>query len=202
MAFLIKDVEQNGTFSAYVESSFEEGKSQLYSEGYHIISAEENAQLRILVERNAGISTRGNWISEAIILIKGKGKFITKNSPILTLKDLSDLGRGTSLVLREEQLETALRGSIKISDSQFSIPSKRFGEDELTNYLFGNLAKEYGLFLKDAKIKNMPINSADFRDKPFARQLWFDCLNEQSGIVGEGGYAGGFVRGIKTLDAI
>ncbi len=206
MTFLIKDAEYENFVSAYVEArDLDEGRSALESEGYQIIPLEQNAKLRVNNGGNSSISRIGNWVSEGVIYVKGKGKFLTKKSPILARSPDQEGKNGNSLYINEEQIEFSLKDSFQISDklgNPFSIPTKRFGEEEIAVFLFGDFAKDYGFFLKDAKIKNVPFWFADFRDKPFARLLWFDCMDEQSRIVGDGGSVGGFVRGIKTLDSV
>ena len=81
-----------------------------------------------------------------------------------------------------------LTDSYKLTkEKNFEIPTKRFGEDELTNYAFGKSAKEYGEFLKEAGIKEMPIYLANIGTAPFARQAWLHGLDsgDWSGLLGD-----------------
>jgi hypothetical protein len=116
--------------------------------------------------------------------------------------------------LNNEQVEKALADSIMISDE--SIPTDRFGENKTINYAFGNAAKDYGLFLKDARIEKMSVHLCKPKDKPFANQMLFfevfagscglfmsrsgDC--NQSGLIDGSRLLnyGHRVRGVRNLE--
>ena len=77
------DVKLREISSACVLAPFDEGKEILEEEGYKIISLQENARLRMQEGRYHAVSLGGNWVKEDAIYIPGKGKFLTKNSPIM-----------------------------------------------------------------------------------------------------------------------
>jgi len=52
--------------SVVITAPFDEAKQQLESQGYRIISLEENARLRMLEGANADVSINGNWVMESI----------------------------------------------------------------------------------------------------------------------------------------
>ena len=167
------DIKPRGTASAYIEAPFDAGKQALESQGYRIISLEENARLRVQEGEQAFISQNGNRVREGAGYFRGKGAFLTKASPIMiNPKKATDCHRdGKDFYLNQEQLEQALADSFPISENP--IPTNRFGEEGLTNYAFGGFEKQYGEFLKEAGIKEMPIWLADIQEKPFVRPVWF-----------------------------
>ncbi|OGJ13373.1 hypothetical protein A3K82_00595 [Candidatus Pacearchaeota archaeon RBG_19FT_COMBO_34_9] len=190
---LIKDIQPRGIASAYSKDKpFDEGKAELEQDGYHVISLEENARLRIQEGKDSYVSQNGNWVKEGFLYIPRKGKFLTKTSPIIvnSVEATKAHRSGNEFYLTDEQVEQGLADSLKLKDRGFSVPTKRFGDDELTVYAFRNSAQVYGDFLKDAGIEEMPVWMVNnIGDKPFARQAWFDRLDFGSRLVG-------YVRGL------
>ena len=197
MANLIQDIKPRGIASAYIVAPFDEGKELLEKEGYNIISLQKNAKLRIQEGVNENISKNGNWVREGVLYVPKKGKFLTKISPIMAnAKRATDCHRnGKDFYLTSEQIEESLSDSVELSKD--SIPTNRFAEDEITVYAFGDIAEQYGKFLKEAEINEMHIWTADLQDKPFARQMWFGFLAGGSGLDGSRNlYYGSRVRGV------
>ncbi len=186
--------------SAYVEAPFDEGKEALEREGFRIISLEENARLRILEGKDSFIFKYGNWTSAAVVSAQKKGRFLTKNSPVMqNPKEATDYHRANKeFYLTNERLEYALADSVELNEKQ--IPTNGFGGNKITVYAFGDIAEQYGRFLGDAGIKEMPIWLDDMQDRPFARQLWFRAFDCRSGLSGDdcqvlcGSYS---VRGVR-----
>lgn len=196
MANIIQDVKPRGIASAYVEAPFDEGKEALEKQGYRIISLQENAKLRMQEGKDAYVSQNGNWTREGVLYIPKKGIFLAKNSPIMeNAKEATDCHRnGKEFYLNKKQVEKALIDSIKLSDKP--IPASRFGENKITNYAFGDSAKDYGLFLKDAGIGEMPVHLCNLEGKPFARQMWLRWLGGLSGLGGCSGGLSYWARGV------
>ena len=184
--------------SAYIVAPFDEGKELLEKEGYNIISLQKNAKLRIQEGATEDVSKNGNWVREGVLYVPKKGKFLTKISPIMAnAKRATDCHRnGKDFYLTSEQIEESLSDSVELSKD--SIPTNRFAEDEITVYAFGDIAEQYGKFLKEAEINEMHIWTADLQDKPFARQMWFGSLDCRSELVGydRNLYYGSRVRGV------
>jgi hypothetical protein len=205
MANLIQDIKPRGIASAYVDAPFDEGKTELESNGYSIISLEENAKLRMQEGRNSDVSRNGNWVREGVLYVPSKGKFLTKNSPIMAnAKEATECHRnGTEFYLTDEQVERSLDGAVMLDEKD--IPTNRFGEHVATVYAFGDNAKDYGEFLKEVGIDEMPVYLANNEDKLFARQLWFRSLDNRSVLVGDSRSLGCDyrVRGVRkgTADA-
>ena len=193
------DIRPTAIESAYALGPFDKAKEALESKGYRIISLEENAKLRIQQGRNHDVSNCGNWTREGILFLPDKRIVITKNSPIMqNPKEATQSHRsGNEYFLTEEQVEEALQDSVKLSKE--SISTDKFKESEIANFAFGDIAEDYGLFLKGAGVKEMPVYLADISDKPFARQMWFRNLGNRSELDGNsrGLYFDDWLRGVK-----
>ena len=185
------DVKPSGLYSAYVEAPFDRAKEILEDAGYRIISLEENALLRIQQGKDSNISRNGNWTREGFIYHPEKGIYLTKNSPImLNPTEATQAHReNREFYLNDEQIESALANSVKLPKNVKTIPTKRFSDDTITVFAFGNTAKHYGEFLTEAGIKEMPVYLVNTEEKPFARQLWFGNLGSWSEL-------GGYDRGL------
>jgi hypothetical protein len=181
--------------SAYVEVPFDKAKKVFESQGYRIISLSENAYLRMQEGKDAFISQNGNGIIEAFIYLPSKEIYLTKNSPIMeNAEEATECNRkGKEFYINEKQIEQLKKDvnnklAVKFPETEnYEIPTDRFGDDAITAFAFEKYAKDYGKFLKDAGINKMPIWFADFKDKPFARKLWFMNLSSRSGLDGDWG---------------
>jgi len=173
--------------SAYVDAPFDKGKEALEKEGYRIISAEENARLRIQEGKDAFISRNGNWTKEGVIYVNKYERYLTKLSPIMdnAEKATNCHKNHSEFYINKEQIDKALSNSVKLKYDE-KIPTNRLAENERTAFAFGRYVKQYGEFLKDAGINEITILTADFEDNPFARQLWFGGLDYGSGLHGDG----------------
>ena len=179
MTNIIQDVKPAGTASAYVEKPFDEAKAELESAGYEIISLPQFAKLRMEQGKDSHVANYGDYVREGFLYVPKKGKFLVRKSPIMTnAKEATQCHRkGNEFYLTDKQVEESLADSIevKLKDGE-TIPTKRFGDNELTAYAFGENAKAYGEFLNEAGIKEMPVYTADIEQKPFARQAWLHRL--------------------------
>jgi hypothetical protein len=188
---LINDVKPSKEYSAYVEAPFDSGLKELKILGYRLISLEENARLRIQQGKNAFISRNGNWVREGSLYVRGKGRFITKNSPVLeeTRKATQAHREENEFFVSNEQIERALEDSVQIPYEVSSIPTSKFGEEEIVRFCFGEIAEEYGEFLKEAGISEMPLwfdkeEYIEEQEKPYANQLWLSRLVGWSELYG------------------
>jgi len=202
MGNLVNDIRSRGISSAYVVAPFDEGKKALESEEYHIISLEENARLRVQEGKDSYVSQHGNWVREGFLYVPGKGKFLTKASLVMiNPADATSAHRSRrEYSLTDAQVENGLANSVKLKNKGFSIPIRRFGEDEVTVFVFGNFVQNYGTFLKEAGIKEMSVRMINnLGDKPFVRQAWLSRLGYRSRLLGDyrSLYCDSRVRGIR-----
>jgi hypothetical protein len=176
--------------SAYVEAPFDQALKALKKEKYNLISLEENAQLRIQEGKDAFISQNGNYVKEGVIYLPSKEVYLTKISPIIqNAQEATECHRkGKEFYLNKSQTEKALKDAVKFpKNSNYEIPTSEFGNDAITAFAFGKIAKDYGNFLKEAGINAMPVWLASCENKPFARQMWFGRLGSVDGSGLDGG---------------
>ena len=175
------DVKPRGIESAYIVAPFDKGKETLEKAEYRILSSEENARLRIQEGVKADVSQNGNWVRDCAVYIRDKGIRLTK-VPLICENAEETINchrKGKDYLLSDEQIERVLADSVELSGK--SIPTNRFNDNAVTAYAFEDIAEQYGLFLKEAGINEMPIWLANLQDKSFARQLWFCRLGYVSG---------------------
>ena len=208
MTNIIQDVKPAGTASAYVEKPFDEAKAELEGAGYEIISLPQFAKLRIDQEKDAHVSNYGAYTKEGFLYVPQKGIFLVRNSPIMdNAKEATQCHRkGNEFYLTDKQVEESLVDSIQVKVKHGeTIPTKRFGENDLTAYAFGAEAENYGVFLKEAGIKEMPVYLANIANKAFARQAWLHRLVADGQSFLDGYYwvlnCNLAVRGVKVASA-
>ena len=224
MINLIKDIPFRRIESTYVERELDKGKEILEKQGYQIPSLAQAARLRMQEGRDAKISMHEIiLVKDAMLYIPKKGKFLTKESPIMD--DAAQAVKRqigvNEYYLTEEQTERALVNAIRLPkrefsirpDKYFSIPTDRFEEDEITCFAFGKSSEDYGDFLRTSGIKSMPVYmDKDYGeddmceyigDKPFARQIrFYGSFNNNSAIGGNYDNVQflGSIRGIRGDD--
>ena len=168
--------------SAHINDSFDKGKSALEKKGYKIISLEENAKLRMQEGTDKDISRYGNWTREGVIYLPSKEVYLAKQSPIIkNAEEATDCHRKKyEFYLTDNQVSDAIKKGMAVKfpkNQDYAIPTDKFGEDAITDFAFGKIAKDYGLFLEEEdKIYAMPVWLAGFENRLFARQMYFECL--------------------------
>ena len=212
MAELIRDLNGKSVKSAYVQAPFDVAKAQLEKAKYSIITPEQFADLRITRGADHSVSTNGAYTSMGVVLIPKKGRFLTDSSLVMqnSAEATQAHREGKEFYVSNEDAEKILAGgNVAISYRQSEIPTSRFGDEEITNFVFGETAKEYGNFLKEAGINAVPLYLNDeqyvnSQAKPFANQLWLHRLvsDYRSDLDGNDrnlncDYA---VRGVKSVE--
>ena len=201
MSELICDIMEGPLLSAYIEyesdyAHFIEAKKTLKEEGYRIITLEENAKLRMQEGNDARVSYYGNLTAADFIYNYKKGFYLTLASIITKEKE------GEIFYLSREQLKRALSRSIflgKAREEEIWIPTRKFGEEKITNFAFGKIAKKYGLFLREKKnlayvtITLPYVNEQLNEPEHFAEKVWFD----ESTFGGQKWYEVGRLRGVR-----
>ncbi len=156
-----------------------EAENCLFCNGCRVAYAEEVAKARIEQGEGADISTSHGWTREGLIYLpREHDVFLTKNPPRLGKSWQCD----EQSVMRY-QLEGSLVSAVKVRNT--SIPTNRFGEEELTRYLFGKNAQEYGNFIKEAGIGQMHIDLMRHYlrpEKPFATLLEFGAVLDPNAV--------------------
>ena len=206
MINLIRDVKKGRLRSAYVEAPFDVAKDKLERAGYHIISLQENARLRMQERRDSSVSKDGNWTREGVLYVPEKGVFLVRNSPIMShAKEATEVFNriGKEFYLTNKQVEKALADSVNLEGG--AIPTNRFGEDKRSVFAFGEDARAYGEFLRDARIKEMPIFILNPSMESYVSPMWLHKPNElKSGLDGCYHYHNPTlrVRGLRDTKAV
>jgi len=207
------DVSRSGLESARVYAeNFYEGKRALEAEGFRIISIQENAALRMLEGPRSNISKEGNLVKEGFVYVSREELYLTKNSPFMMHTHKKDPANEDELTDKEVQI--ALKGSIRLpgkievlygksSPEPIVIPTKRFGDEPVTNFLFGHYARKFGKFLQRADgcelvFDLLPHEIYNNKRQVFS-QLWFGGItrasrNEIVFSYGHSGKEGGVCR--------
>lgn len=174
---VVDEVTSGGIESICVSAPLDKAISYFEKKGYNLISLRDNAILRMQEGVNSFVSRNGNFTREGILYDPRKGTFITKISPLIEhAEEAIQEQRGrVEYYLTDEQVEEALENAVQIKQrSSNFIPTNRFGCYSITARVFGDIAKEYGNFLREAGIKEMPC--VPYHDKgimDYARQMWF-----------------------------
>lgn len=205
MAELIRDIKPAGFASAYIDAPFDEGKGILEKNGYEVITAKDNARLRIEQGKEAKVSTWGNFVKEGVIYLPGNGAFVTRGSLVMAnSKVATDAHRkGGEFYITPEQAEIILGDSVKVPYGVTHVPTDKLGENEVAVFLFGEFAQKYGAFLDEAGIKRMPLrfNAEDYvnqQTRPYTNQVWLARLDGDSDVRGYGDlYYANTVRGVR-----
>ena len=183
----------------YVGAPFDESQESLKSSGASIISLRDLAYTKMQREADSSLNTNGSYVMQGSIYVpKSNEAIFVPTSPILSFAQKATEAHRNSREFYADQdevieaFEKAKAGSIKVPYGQEPILTTRFGEEALTNWAFDDQAKDYGLFLKENGINEMPVwlvdkSYIDKQDKPFATQLWLRRLGSSlgSGLDGD-----------------
>ena len=204
-----QDIKTKELSSMYVEAPFDKAKEALEGMGYRIISLKENAKLRVENGSASFIYHNGNFVREGLLYTPNDGIYLTKNSQILSnAKKATQAHRHEKeFYLFNEQVEEAKKDSIKLAmkSNCLYIPTKRFAENEITAYVFGESAESYGELLQNIGLQSMPIFTlTNIKKKPFVRPIWFYRItfDDIFGIDSNSFFLNGNnrIRGIKNLE--
>ncbi len=210
MADLQVDVRSDRVESAIVYAPFDQSLQTLMANSYDIISTAQNAQLRIEQGANSPVSQNGNWVKEGVIYIPNSNPRLVRVSPILAqAKDATQAHRNGKEFYLTSNVERLLTDSVTFPQKNIEIPTNRFGDEELTRFVFGGEreAQQYGEFLKETGVKSMPVWAVDSewvnaKSQPFVRQLWFGGLGDGgSDLYGDYYYldGGDGIRGVRSV---
>ncbi|MEK6864601.1 MAG: hypothetical protein AABX27_04860 [Nanoarchaeota archaeon] len=187
------------------EGPWDKGVSALKSKGLDAITLRDLAEARILGGANSSVSTRWTWVAENFnydkddILIASREFSPLLQYPVeatechrqgkefyLSPNDTEKLRRAASSDVNQAMKFGVLL--LKRSKILSDIPVEAFGEEDVTSFLFRDKAKEYGRFLKENGIKNVPlyvVDKAYVQKQAFSRALWAYCLYVNSALNGD-----------------
>ena len=172
------------------------------------ISARDLAYART---KNPESSLRyGSYTKEGFLYLRNEPVLLALDSPLLDISlarqavkanrkgDYFSTDKGVYNKYREKAEEdknkspNGRRVIILPGKKDYEIPTNRFNEDELTLFLFKDQAENYGNFLKENGIDEMPVwlvdrNYVDSKEKAILTQLWLHPLDSRSDVSGDRG---------------
>lgn len=167
-----------------------------------IITASQLAYARIIAGSEHSLSQYGSYTKEGSLFVpkakEGRRRLLLSNSLALEnpVAATEAHRKGQEYSLGKDFNVERFLGQLKEDEDYFviddlsQVPVERFGEDERTVWLFKEHAKEYGLFLKDAGVKNIGFYLYTNNDKhigvqtySFANQLWLGWIGDVSNVI-------------------
>jgi len=200
------EAEVKGLGNVYsVEAHFDEALQAL-GKSKKIISLRDLAYGRIRTGSESHLSQHYSYVKEGAIYVPNHEPLFVANSPILrsASKATEAHRKGNEFYVNAKKvLEQAEADEKKDPENRkvltlkqrksYEIPTNRFGEDEVTRWAFKDQAEDYGEFLRENGVDEMPVwlvGDQDYtnnQSKPFARQLWLVGLaGGRSDLVGDG----------------
>ncbi len=175
---------------ATVYAPFDVALKVLRDGGYDLLSAAQNADLRIKKGIDSIISQNGNWVREGVIYFPAdpaERYKLVRNSPILeSPREAMKSNRQKEFVPSVDQIDKAIEDSIDFPYAGHSIQINYAGSDELLAYLLGGeeRARHYAELLKEAGITRIDITREDHdyrlsQKQPFVRQVWFGAAGRK-----------------------
>ena len=196
------DVQQANLQSATSDKPFNEAVRELQVKGYRIISMEEQAGLRVQEGRTHPVSKEGNFTQEGWIHSPNTmGTYLVKKSPLI--KHLDEVYQ-THVKGDEFNIQSNLEGALLVPYGA-EIPTNRFAENDITVFMFGKNAENYGNFLTELGRKTQKIwtpnqQAINSQTDTFARQNWMTPHYEGPIMVSETVYndiSKATIRGVK-----
>jgi len=207
------EAEVKGLGKVYlIERPFDESLNALKEQNAKIVSGRDLAYARITQGAKDHVSTYGSYIKQGFLYVPKKGLSLVAESPILASSEKATNchRNGKEFYPTSKQVEKALAKSVKVPYDLTAVPTNRFGENEVTVFLFEDLAEKYGGFLREhCRINEMPVyklskSDVDSQKKPFARQAWLHRVDDGWSDLGGNGrvlYYSYAVRGVQKETA-
>jgi hypothetical protein len=217
-------IPQVGTM-LYVDAPFDQATEAIRAGGGNLASAYDVARARMDKGSTHSLSTYGSWVKEGFVYAPKQNPLLVRESPLVEARLARDatnahragkdfylddaMAKGfVSQAEEDASKPLAERRVLRFGKAKdYTIPTNRFGDDEVTQFLFKDVAADYGRFLASSGIKQMPVwfadkSGVDKSEMPFLRQLWFHWLgvDGQSGLFGSGWNLlyGNWVRGVRS----
>ncbi len=199
----INNLEQLEVYSH--EGPFDEGIEALKVEGLELITARDLAEARILGGHNQPVSKSGLWVAEHPVYFPNTDILVVDRAHSQLLKNPVEaanahfqneevyIGQKRADELREQATLDGKFGVLLLSRTAIrkAIPVEAFADDPYAQFLFKDLAGQYGQFLKEAHINEVRvfvvgINYARQQKSPFGHAWWVGDLSGRSNLNGYG----------------
>jgi len=206
------EAEVEGLGEIYrIDRPFNKALESLREQKTKVISSRELAYARIKEGGDSSLCNSGSYTREGFLYLKNEPVLVALNSPLLDLQlaeqavEANRKGNylSTDKKVYEQYKEQAEQDKNKILQERkvlifpkrenYEIPTNEFNENELTLFLFKDQAENYGNFLKENEINEMPVwlldkNYVNSKEGSILTQLWLLDLDGRSGVEGNWGF--------------
>ena len=188
------------------QGAFDKCVDEFRAENLEMITAKQLAEARMLGGANHQVSTTWTWLAENFNYLPNGDILVASKAfnPLLQFtsaaKMATDCHRANPFreyFLSDDVVESLQEGAkhkgkvllLKRKDVPTGIPTNAFGKEAVTSFLFGDEADNYGRFLKENGIKNVPLYVVDKayakeQGEAFSRALWANNLGDDSALYG------------------
>ena len=186
---------------------FNEALESLKEEKADIISSRELAYARVKEGRNSSLSNYGCYTREGFLYLKNEPVLLALDSPLLDLElaekavEANKKGKyfSTNKEVYKKYREQAEKEKKENPENRkvlvlperknYEIPINSFNNNDLIRFLFKDQAENYGKFLIENKIKEIPVwlvnkNYIGSQEGTALIQLWLHHLGNWSGVDG------------------
>lgn len=180
----------------YVNAPFDEALQAISGAGAHLASAYDLARAFIHVGSDYSLSKHGSRIREALIYAPEQYPLLLRESPLIKPQlarnatnacrkgnepylDVTMVKTFTNQAEEDASKPPQERRVLRFTKTRpYKIPTNRFTDEEVTLFLFKDVAADYGRFLASNGLEKIPVWLADKsyvnqHATPFVRQLWF-----------------------------
>jgi len=193
---------------------FDQAVAALQRENATLATARQVAQARIVAGPKSSISQYGSRVAENFVYFPNGNILVThaKNSPILkhSAEAIVALRSGNEFYSSKEEAASlenlAKSGKVYtlIKNKSYEIPIKKFAQDGLAKFVFGDTTADYAKFLQKVGVNEVPVwlappMPAKAQKAPFAQTLYLNYLDDRSGLYSYDGNldGGGRACGVR-----
>lgn len=193
-------------FEVYqAQGAFDKCVDEFKAKGLEVITAKQLAEARMRGGANHAVSRSWTWLAENFNYLPNGDILVASKAfnPLLQYASFAKMAtdchrqipfmefclnddvvgyllegakqKGGVLQLRRKDIQKEVTKGISTDD---------FGKMELTAFLFGDKAEDYGKFLRKNEIKSVPLYVANKQSKAFSRALWAFNLYYSSALHG------------------
>ncbi|MDD4877565.1 MAG: hypothetical protein PHO02_00840 [Candidatus Nanoarchaeia archaeon] len=188
------------------QGAFDRCVDEFRAENLEMITAKQLAEARMLGGANHAVSRQWSWLAENFNYLPNGDILVASGAfnPLLqspsAAKHATDCHRANPFreyFLNDVAVESLQGGAkhkgkvllLKRKDVPSNISTDAFSKEAVTAFLFGDEADNYGRFLRENGIKNVPLYVVDKahakeQGKAFSRALWADYLYYNSALYG------------------
>ena len=193
---------------------FDQALAALQREKATLATAQQVAQARIVAGLDSDVCRYSSWVAENFVYFPNGKIFITpaKHSPILkhSAEATAAHRSGNEFYISKEEAagleKLAKSGEVYTfkRTKSYMIPIKKFAQDGLAKFVFGDTTADYAKFLQKVGVNEVPVwlappMPAKAQKAPFAQTLYLNYLDDRSGLYSYDGNldGGGRACGVR-----